>query len=472
MLKIGISEVDITPAPGLPRAGMAYPQKGTGTGWPLRGVIVALDDGAQRAALVTLDLLWLGTPTVPEFRQALSAGLPIPAENIMLACSHTHWAPHTSSIMDEDADFAYLDFVRGRLVEGMGRAWVNRRPARIKAGSVDAPGWNFNRRQMYNTPLGEQVGTEGPQWIPEFVRMEGPADHQLQAALFEGLDGTCLGGLVNFSCHTTVGMDEPLYSSDYPGPMVARLAEKYGGSFGFVNGACGNIWQIDMSQNRPAHEVGSAHTLRMGEALAAKAMEALQSGRYLADERVAVARAILKIPQRRVTKEQVELAKWYLEKRPENIDYRDHHIKIYGHEYTFYRDWSKMDDPQARAWAHWQEEWFARGLIGMWEWQRRVGTRELVEDVEVQVLRVGELAIVGFPAEYFTEFGLRAKAASPFPFTFISEVTNGWHGYVPIQEAFQHGGYEARLGDASRLVPEAGDRMCEAAIALLKKLAE
>jgi neutral ceramidase len=471
VLRIGVSEVDITPAPGLPRAGMLHPEKGTGTGWPLRGCIFVFDDGAHRAALVTLDLLWLTTPSVAEFRQAITAGLPIAPEDVMLACSHSHWAPHTSAIMDEDTNFEYLDFVRGRIAEGMARAWAARRPARVKAGSVDAPGWSFNRREIYQTPLGEQVGTQGPQWIPEFVGLEGPADHQLQALLCEGADGACLGGLVNFSCHPTVGMDEPLYSADYPGPMAARLARVYGAPFGFVNGACGNIWQQDTAKNQPGHEYGSAHTLRMGEALAQKAQEALQSGSYIRGERVGMARQVLRIPQRRALPQQVELAKGYLERRPENLDYRAYHVSISGHEHTFYRDWSKMQDPEERAAIHAQEEWFARALIGMWEWQRRVGTRELIEDVEVQVMTVGEVAFAGFPAEYFTEFGLRVKAASPFPHTFISEVTNGWHGYVPIQEAFQHGGYETRLGDASRLVPEAGDRMCDAAIELLKQLA-
>jgi len=118
------------------------------------------------------------------------------------------------------------------------------------------------------------------------------------------------------------------------------------------------------------------------------------------------------------------------------------------------------------------QEWFARETIGMWEWQRRVGTRELIEDVEIQVIAVGDVAFVGYPAEYFTEFGLRTKAESPFPETFVVELADGWHGYVPTREAFAHGGYEARLGYTSRLVPEAGEQMCESALRLLACLAE
>jgi hypothetical protein len=77
------------------------------------------------------------------------------------------------------------------------------------------------------------------------------------------------------------------------------------------------------------------------------------------------------------------------------------------------------------------------------------------------------MAFVGYPVEYFVEYGLRTKKASPFANTFVSELTNGWHGYVPTPEAFRHGGYETRLGDASKLVEQAGERILEAGIKLL-----
>ena len=85
-----------------------------------------------------------------------------------------------------------------------------------------------------------------------------------------------------------------------------------------------------------------------------------------------------------------------------------------------------------------------------------------MEDVEVQAIALGDAVIVAYPAEYFVEYGLKTKALSPFPDTFVSELSNGWHGYIPTREAFAHGGYETRLGDASRMVEEAGDLLCEA----------
>lgn len=101
-----------------------------------------------------------------------------------------------------------------------------------------------------------------------------------------------------------------------------------------------------------------------------------------------------------------------------------------------------------------------------------MGTRELVDDVEVQAVLLGDVAVVAYPVELFTAFGRRLKAQSPFPDTFVATLANGWHGYAPTVEAFTRGGYEPFLAYQSRLVSEAGELMTDAALGLLERLAE
>jgi neutral ceramidase len=452
---------------------MPNPQPGQGVTWPLMGRIFVFDDGARRAAIVLLDLLAIQSTTVAEFRLALSAGNGLAPENIMIACTHTHWGPHTAAIMDEDADFEYIDLLRSRLVETMGRAVRGLQPAQLKAGRIEAPGWAFNRRPIYRTAQGDQVGTQGPHWIPEFVGMEGPDDPELGILLVEDLSSKPLGGLINFTCHTTTGPDRPDYSADYPGPLTAKLSRDLGGIYGFIQGCAGNIWQMNMTRQRePVYqENGSAHTRKMGEALAEKALEALGTALPVEGDSIRVGRSLLHIAQRRPTRTQIELAKFFLEKRPKGYDLQAYMLQIYGHPYTFYTDLNHIQESDIQGGILWQEDWFARGLLGLWEWQRRAGTRELAETVEVQAIALGDAAVVGYPVEYFVEFGLKTKAASPFAHTFVAELANGWHGYVPTRAAFQHGGYETRLGDASRLSEDAGDRLYETGIHLLHDLA-
>jgi len=465
MLRVGISEVDITPELGLRMAGMLNPPQAEGVQWPLVARVVVLDDGINRAAVVTLDLLLLLASTVAELRQAITAGTGLAPDAVMINCSHTHRGPYTASLMDEPIDFEYLDLLRARLVSCMAEAWRSRRPARLRVGHTNAPGWTFNRRQIYNTDLGEQVGTQGPEWIDTFVCREGPEDDELRVLIAEGLDGACLGGLVNYTCHSTVMGGEPVYSADYPGVLTELLSQRYGGVFGFLQGCAGNQWAVDMSVDRALVGVkapaasGPDYNRRMGAALAEKADEALSGGTAtVAGSPVGVGRRVLSIPQRRPTPDQIAWAKWYLQQDPRVLDQDEQTRRGYGHAYTFYGNSPAV------------QEWFARETIGMWEWQRRAGARELYEDVEVQVISVGDVAFVGYAAEIFAEFGLRAKAESPFSETFAMELTNGWCGYVPTAAGFVRGGYEARLGYTSRLIPEAGDMLCEAAIDLLQEL--
>jgi neutral ceramidase len=94
-----------------------------------------------------------------------------------------------------------------------------------------------------------------------------------------------------------------------------------------------------------------------------------------------------------------------------------------------------------------------------------------MEEIEIQVIAFGDVAIVGFPVELFSDFGRRVKSESPFPDTLIATLANGWHGYAPTLEAFARGGYEPRFAYPSRLAPEAGGRMTDAAVELLQRLA-
>ena len=106
----------------------------------------------------------------------------------------------------------------------------------------------------------------------------------------------------------------------------------------------------------------------------------------------------------------------------------------------------------------------------MWQWQRGKSDEALLEEVEIQVMALGDVAIVGFPVELFTDFGRRVKTESPFPDIVTATLANGWHGYAPTLEAFARGGYEPRFAYPSRLAPEAGDRMADAALELLQRL--
>ena len=89
----------------------------------------------------------------------------------------------------------------------------------------------------------------------------------------------------------------------------------------------------------------------------------------------------------------------------------------------------------------------------------------------LQVLRIGDVALVGVPAEFFTQLGLDLKNRSPFRHTYIAELANDWIGYLPNREGHKLGGCQCWTGTHSYAEPGTGERMVDEAVAMLQELA-
>jgi neutral ceramidase len=457
MPRVGCGWADITPEPGLPMVGMPSSPPGQGVQWPLRSRVLLVDDGERQIAVVSLDLIALAAGHVAELRQRLAVPGKLDPEHILVACSYTHRAPFTETGWGaaEEPTRAYLDLIFARTTQAMTEAVAHLEPAELSVSRALAPGWAFNRRPIY---AGGQVGTHGPAWGNGFVGMESTPDEELAVLLARGPDGRVLGGLVDFACHPTAMGHEPVYSADYAGVLTAELEVRHGGIFGFLIGAADDTSTPDPTSRDPDSGFGREHTLAMGRSLSDTADQAIKAGRPVTVDSIGVASTRFRIPQRRPTTEQVELARWYLAKRPADLDELDFTRRLYGHDYTF------NDGKQLGNERHAQE------LLNMWQWQRGKSEDELVEEIEIQVITIGDVAIAGFPVELFSDLGRRVKTGSPFPDTFIATLANGWHGYAPTLEAFTRGGYEPRFAYPSRLALEAGERMTDAALELLQRL--
>ena len=92
--------------------------------------------------------------------------------------------------------------------------------------------------------------------------------------------------------------------------------------------------------------------------------------------------------------------------------------------------------------------------------------------VEVGAIAFSNVAISTNPAELFVEFGLEIKERSPFEVTLVSELSNGYCGYVPTEHAFDEGGYEThRSVFSSRLAKNAGLLITEKSVEMLNQCA-
>jgi neutral ceramidase len=90
----------------------------------------------------------------------------------------------------------------------------------------------------------------------------------------------------------------------------------------------------------------------------------------------------------------------------------------------------------------------------------------------IQVLVIGDVAIVGVPAEFFTVLGQDIKRRSPFRYTYVAELANDWIGYLPDKKGFELGGYQTWMGLHSFAALGTGERVVDATVELLEELAK
>lgn len=427
--------------------------------WPLSARIALFEQDGLRLAICIADLNVMLTPSATELRQAIARGGQLPPEQVLFGWTHTHNAPTVWPWLTQDPDFTYLDFVAAQVGTLAAQAANALQPCRLRVGRTEAPSISTNRRPLYSTAEGRlQAGTHGPTDIPSFVRMEGPDESELLTLQAFSKSGACLGGIVNFAMHPTYTYNETVFSADYPGPLRARMEEQQGGVWLYLNGAAGNLSPASGLPGAIARS-GTERAEQMGRQLADHALRAVAEAEEVTDSGLGTQFEILSLSQRPLPSKRVEIARHYLEVQSRKETWPGILSEdLYEYAYHFHHRSPAVDD------------WLARDIIGMWEWRRRVGERELREAVPIQTFRLGTVGLAAFPCELFTEFSRELRATSPFKHTLIAQMANGWHGYIPPVKAFEHGGYECCFALQSRLIPDAGEQMTATASRLLKRL--
>jgi hypothetical protein len=434
----GVAVVDITPPKGYRMSGYFNERLNTGVKDPLHAKALVLRQGDTQAALVVCDLIGMTAEVTSRARRRASLKTGIPPGNIAITATHSHTGPlyfgalreyfHERAVKQHGRDpqeqSPFGETLEGKLVEVIAKAHAAAVPVRIDAGIAQEDRLSFNRR--FHMKDGSVRFNPGQQ-NPDIVRVAGPIDPEVGIVRFRAGERD-LASLVVFALHldTTGGTE---YSADYPFFLERELQKTLGPDHVSVFGAgtCGDINHIDVriKGRRSTEEMGTM----LGEAVAAQ----LPKLAAVKEPSLAVRRAVVDAPLQKYSAEQVAAA-------------RERMAKIGTRELSFLEqvETAKILDLALRK------------------------TDSI--PLEVQVFRLSpEVAIVTLPAEVFVELGLAIKRASPFKTTLVIELSNDDPAYIPTQKAFAEGSYETVN---SRVVPGSGERMVEAAVKLLKELAE
>lgn len=227
----GFARLDITPPLGVSMIG-AGPRHAKGVLDPLYVNAVAFGDGEKSAVLLVTDLLGMYGKLGHRWPAEIAEHLGLPAESVILCCTHTHTGPSPS------ADKEYFHWLFRRLCDAATMALDDRKPVEdVRFAEGMTSGLAFVRR--YLTKSGTVVSH--PHFCdPELVGPVSDPDESMRLVRILRQDAPEIA-LVSFQAHAdTVGGE--YYSADWPGAMRDRV-EAVRGSVRCVllNGALGNL---------------------------------------------------------------------------------------------------------------------------------------------------------------------------------------------------------------------------------------
>jgi len=444
-MKCGAAQVKVTPPAGTGIAGYYHFRVADGVLDDLYARALVLDDGRNRAALVTLD--FIGTPRelVEGVRAAVEKASGIPAAQVMIAATHAHTGPELGGPLRQarkpgavpvDPDGAQAAYFRGLpelIASSVTEAQQQLAPATVSAVRGDCPDLTFVRRfYMRDGSTGWNPGKLNP----DIMLPAGMPDTELQAVFFGPVPAdlrraACRAAFVSFSMHPdTVGGTK--FSADYPG-VLARLIAGYHGADCvtlFGNGACGNLNHLDVKW--PRAQSGSYEAERIGTVLAAAVFRAEKQAALSTQGPLRVKSVTVPVELPAVSAEEVEFAQDAL---------RQHTDGAGGGFMALVRAHRVLDLAAAAG----------KPLL-----------------LEVQVITLGrEIAWVSFPGEVFTELGVALKKRSPFARTMPVTLANGNWGYIPDRRSYAEGAYEAV---SARVPAGTGERLVDEAVKLLAEL--
>ena len=405
-LKGGTSKVDITPPIGTWLSGYGSRNKPSeGILDPLYAKALVLDDGQSKIAIVSADLLWVPLGITNEIRRQVQKKIGIPQENVMICGTHTHFAPKIDRIAKTWPDAA---------VAQIDESYVQILKKKIFDSIMLA------ERDIKQVKLG--VGKGEMTEIVYNRRTKKP-------------DGTVAMtfNLPPRSPDLTFGPIDPelcvLRVDDSDGALVAAV----------VNYACHPVSGDPMrdkffyiSADYPGYTARVIEQAEGGNCIfllgTAGDMNPIRLNRT--HPRMQTGKALGGAALRHIQFTQpCSNVKISAIKKPVSLPI-------------------KKDLPPERKIS--------------------IGKDTVTQKTEIQVLRIGEVYIVGLPGEVLVEIGLEIKAKAGVENLFVVSIANDAVGYVCPKAAYKEGGYEP--GTGTNLAPGAGEIITERALELIEQI--
>ncbi len=466
-IHVGWAMTSITPDKPVALAGQFHKRISQRVESPCTATVLAIEtrkgkQSLEQAIMVSCDLVLIADQLQPRLRKMLAGRLPgFDPKKLFLNATHTHTGPVTRAIswytVDDEGVMpppAYVEFMLKKIAAAIEAAWKNRAPGGVSWGLGHAV-VGSNRRMVYRTAQGVPPfggGTAkmyGGNNIPAFLSVEGSEDTGIEMLFFWNSKKELTGCVLNVACPSQARESANYLSSDFWGKVRQEMKKRHGAKV-FVLPWCGAAG--DQSPHVQYRKGAEARMRKLRGDLAADVVIAQRIVNAVDIALPAVKKDIraevpfghhvetLKLPKRMVTRSEKEWA----QAKVDSILAKPAAQRTTGEE--SHRRWNQH-------------------VIDRFNEQKTKPKFEM----ELHVLRLGDVAVATNPFELFLDFGLRMKTRSKAQQTFIVQLacSAGW--YLPTLKAAAGGGYSAII--QSNLVgPEGGDVLVNRTVELINAM--
>jgi neutral ceramidase len=420
---------------------------------PLFARAIVVDDGRACAVLIGLDLGAAGNQIVDDAVPRVAAATGCPGQNIIVSATHTH----SSNAVGLGQGAPLAKTVADAIVQAATVAKSRLAPARIGYGttSVDL---NVNR-DLFNQKL---------EWRQE-PNPSGPSDKTLAVVALVGADNVPIGVYVNYAMHPINFYLSGVISADFPGETSRYVEDLFDDRAVaiFTQGASGD--QNPRDFRSPTTFMAQRGRLADGrgpflQTVGAPADAAAQPGQGFNPQRASSGRQA--IPEGNLQAYQKTLARTGDYVRMIGVSLGSAAVRVMR---------ESMRLTHAAAIAASQQTFTCPGRVRL---DADNPARENVfpgykdgpdVNLEVGLLRIGDINLVTVNGEVYSEIAMRLKEESPATRTMMVTLANGSTnaGYIYSDAAYSHLTFQV-IG--SRLKPGCAEgKIVGAALDLMRR---
>ncbi len=475
-LLIGWAEIDTTPEGKIDLSGQYYHRIADGIHSRLSATVLALESDGEQTVMISLDLAGFQADFQEELRGMLRPELPdLDVAKVFMNVIHTHSAPGVDLITGIGwlAELPgvlpaaeYRRFLLEKLKIAIIDAWRNRKPGGI-ANALSFARVGHCRRAVYADGTAEMYGRTDRE---DFTGMEGGEDSGVDLLFTFDEDRNPTGVILNLACPSQAMEATYKISSDFMGEARQLLKQQFGEKFHTLGqiSAAGCQSPRDLTRNYKGepdfwHENGAAE---IGRRLLVAVENVCQSAAGMVEFAPKFRHVVKKmaLPCRRASYQDYLDAKNKLAELeailPEDEAYRQFCDEVSRNEKIPGRP-----GPYDSKLHHFVLIQNNKAIVARYE--NQAAKPEF--DMELHVVRLGNVTFATNPFELYLDFGHQIKARSKAQQTFIVQLCCGTGGYLPSERAEQLGGYGGLIINGN-VGSDSGKQLVDATVATIEEV--